>query len=215
LYGEFTYAQGRVWKEYGDHNFIEPMQIPRDWHKSFCIDPHPEKPTAVNWFAEDHNENVYCYREGYYTGDVKSISDQIKVQCGGEQIDLMLIDPSSRQSATIRGQGSLIDEFRKYFPGIIEANNARDIGWDVVRKAVRNTPSGPKFFVMRNCPITNFQMRNYSWKPPLKSGESRGKPDVVKRNDDSCDNVRYRLMYKFARNSTNFKGFDIGVYANG
>lgn len=214
LYGEFTYAQGRVWKEYGDHNLIDPYQIPRDWHKSICIDPHPEKPTAVNWFAEDHEGRIYVYREGEYVGDVENISQQIRVPCAGEVIDLMLIDPSSRQSATIRGQGSLVDEFRKHFPGIIEANNNREIGWDVVRKAVRNAPSGPKFYVMKNCPRTNFQMRNYSWKPPLKSGESRGKPDVVKRNDDHCDNVRYRLMAKFATNSTNFKGFDIGVYAS-
>lgn len=214
LYGEFTYAQGRVWKEYGDHNLVDPRQIPRDWHRSIIIDPHPEKPTAVNWIAEDHEGNLYIYREGDYKGDVEAISDQIKVQCGGEYIDLMLIDPSSRQSAAIRGKGSLVDEFRKFFPGLIEANNNRELGWDIVRKMVKNGPSGPKLYVMRNCPITDFQMRNYSWKPPLATGESRGKPEVVKRNDDHCDCIRYRCMAKFANSGTNFGGFDIGLYGS-
>jgi phage terminase large subunit-like protein len=214
LYGEFTYAQGRVWKEYGDHNLIDAAPIPRDWHRSIVIDPHSEKPTAVNWYAEDHRGNIYCYREGDYKGDVEHICDQIKIQCGGEYIDMILIDPSSRQSAAIHGKGSLVDEFRKYFPGVIEANNNREIGWDVVRKMVRNTPTGPKFFVMRCCPVTDFQMRNYSWKPPTKTGESRNKPEVVKHNEDHCDTTRYRCMAQYARGQEDFTGFNLGVYAN-
>lgn len=212
LFGEFTYAKGRVWKEYGDHNLIDAAPIPQDWHRSIVIDPHPEKPTAVNWFAEDHQEHIYCYREADYGGDVKHISDQIKTDCGTESIDAMWIDPSSRQSAAIRGKGSLVDEFRKYFPAIIEANNNREVGWDIVRKMVRDTPTGPKFFVMRCCPVTDFQMRNYSWKPPMKTGESRNKPEVVKRNDDHCDNVRYRWMARFVSGQEEFAGFEMGVY---
>lgn len=214
LHGEFTYAQGRVWKEYGEHNLVDNAQIPRDWHRSLVIDPHPEKPTAVNWIAEDHDGTLYVYREGDYKGDVQSICNQIKVECGGEVIDLVLIDPSARASATIRGQGSLTDEFRKHFPGIIEANNNRDLGWDIVRKMVRNGPSGPKLRVMRNCTITDFQMKNYSWKPPTATGESRAKPEVVKRNEDHCDCVRYRCMARLANRGSNFDGFNIGVYAN-
>ncbi len=215
LHGEFTYAQGRVWKEYGDHNLVDPFQIPRDWHRSVVIDPHPQKPTAVNWFAEDHNGILFGYREGDYSGTVEEICDNIKIQSGGEYIDAIYIDPSSRQSAKIRGQGALSDEFRKHLPGIIEANNAREIGWEVVRRMVRNNPgTGPRLVIMKNCPITDFQMRNYSWKPPLKTGESRGKADVVKRNDDHPDNVRYRCMASFASRKASFSGFDIPMYAN-
>lgn len=215
LHGEFTYAQGRVWKEYGDHNVVPAALIPRDWHRSLIIDPHQEKPTAVNWVAEDHEGRLFVYREGDYKGDVEQIANQIKTQCCGEYIDMVLIDPSSRASAAIRGKGALIDEFRKYFPGVIEANNNRDLGWDIVRKMVRLGPSGPKLFVMDNCPVTDFQMRNYSWKAPLATGESRNKPEVVKRNDDHCDCLRYRCMAKFARGNESFSGFNIGVYANG
>ena len=213
LHGEFTFAKGRVWPEYGEHNRIPFQKLPDDWHKSIIIDPHPEKPTAVNWVAEDEAGRLYCYREANYGGTVEEIANNIKVETN-ETISLMLIDPSSRQSAAIRGQGSLVDEFRKYFPRIIEANNAREAGWNKVRSMVVDGPNGPKLFVMSNCPVTDFQMRNYSWKPPTASGEDRSKPDVVKRNDDHCDNWRYRCMVGAVCNTVRFDGFKIRAYAN-
>jgi len=154
------------------------------------------------------------YREADIKGDVNQICDRIKIESAGEYIDTILIDPSSRQSASIRGQGSLVDEFRKHFPGVIEANNNRELGWDIVRKMVKNGPGGPRLLVMRNCPVTDHQMKNYSWKPPTKTGESRNKPEVFKRNDDHTDNVRYRCMARFLNSGANFSGFQIGVYAN-
>lgn len=215
LHGEFTYSQGRVWKEYGDHNLIDPFQVPRDWHKSIVIDPHLEKPTAVNWMAEDHNDKLYVYREGDFKGTVGEICDQIKLESAGEQIDMVLIDPSSRQSTAIHGKGKLVDEFRKHLPGVMLANNNREIGLEAVAKRVKDYPGGgPKLFVTRNCPVTHFQMRNHSWKPPLASGESRGRPEVVKKNDDHCDCVRYRCLASYSRSNASFNGFRIGVYAN-
>jgi len=216
LHGEFTFAEGRVWKEYGDHNLIDPIEIPSDWHRSVIIDPHPEKPTAVNWIAEDFQGRLYNYEEGDFAGDVESICHQIFAKCRGEHIDLWLVDPSSRQSATIRGQGSLVNEFRKYIPYLIEANNRREQGWDAVRKMVKDDPiTGPKLFVFKSCPLTDFQMRNYSWKPPTLSGEDRRKPEVVKRNDDHNDCIRYRVMWQRPTGG-GFKGWGaIGIYGNG
>jgi len=214
LHGQFTYLSGRVWPEYGDHNLVDCVPIPREWHRSIIIDPHPEKPTAVNWVAEDHQGHLFVYREADIKGDVQHISDRIKTESAGEYIDTILIDPSSRQSATIRGKGSLIDEFRAHFPNVIEANNNRELGWDVVKKMSKDRASGPQLYVMRNCPVTDHQMRNYSWKPPTPTGESRNKPEVVKRNDDHCDCIRYRCMAKFINSGASFDGFQIGVYAN-
>lgn len=215
LHGEFTYAQGRVWKDYGQHNLLPAQPIPREWHRTLVIDPHPEKPTAVNWIAEDQDEILYVYREADISGTVQEISDRIKVDCAGEIIDLVLMDPSSKQSATIRGQGSLVDEFRKHFPAIILANNARELGWEVVRQRVRNNVGGgPRLYVMDNCPITHFQMKNYSWKPPLASGESRSKPEVRKVNDDHCDCVRYRCMAQFANRRDSGSVPGVRIYGN-
>ena len=214
LYGEFTYLEGRVHKEYGDHNYIDPFPIPSEWDKSLVIDPHPSKPTAVNWFAEDFNGAIYCYREADYKGTVEDVCQQIKNDTGGEYLNLFLIDPAAKGQKHVHGGDSIIIEYKKHFPYLQEANNDKIYGIDKVNRYCKIGASGqkPKFMVFKSCPVTHHQMKNFSWKPPTKTGEDRTRPEVVKRNDDHPDNVRYRLMASFESRGTMFEGFGMGVY---
>jgi len=215
LYGEFTFVKGRVWKGYGDHNLIDPFNIPRHWHRTVIIDPHDNKPTAVNWIAEDQAQGrLYVYDEADLSGDYKYICDQITGRCTGQAIDLWLIDPSANRENKMQGSGRLIDQFRKYLtPRIIPANNAREIGWDAVRQVVADNPGyGPRLYVFKSCPITDHQMRNYSWKPPTKTKEDRSKPEVVKRNDDHCDCVRYRVVHQIQTSAEHTQPWNVEVY---
>lgn len=217
LHGEFTYAQGRVWKDYGDHNYIDPFNIPREWSRTIVIDPHPEKPTAVNWFADDpYSGKCYCYREGDFKGSLTEVANKIKVESAGEYIDNVIVDPAAKGQKKSWGQDSIVTDLYKHFPGIVFGNNNRMLGWERVRDLVKNYPgTGPKLYVFKTCPVTHFQMRNYSWKPPTASGEDRSKPEVYKKNDDHCDNVRYKCMSIFVGGTADFDGFDIKGYANG
>ena len=219
IYGEFTFTEGRVWKEYGDHNLKDPFKIPPNWPITVVIDPHPEKATAVLAVADDPEKNIgYVFWEDEIKGDVSYICERMKAGLAGKYITTWLIDPSSRQSAGIYGKGRLIDEFRTYIPQILEADNDRELGWEAVRKRVKNDPiSGPKLFIFRSCPKTHFQMQNYSWKPPMSSGEHRNKPDVVKRNDEFPDDIRYYCMHTRMNQMAgiSFEGFNIGALRNG
>jgi len=216
MYGKFTYLEGLVWKEYGNHNFIEPFSVSERWHKSVVIDPHPAKDTAVNWFAEDLDGKIYCYREASLKGSVEEVCSEIKGLCGGEDIDDVYIDPAAKGQKTNWGGDTILFKFQEAFPCIMLANNNVTGGIDKVRDMCRDKiGSGPKFFIMKNCPNTDWQMRNFSWAAPTKSGEDRAKPKVIKRNDDHCDNVRYRCMASFShRNEDAFKGFGIRGYAS-
>ena len=215
LHGEFTFITGRVYKEYGKHNFIDPMPLDREWHRAVVIDAHEDKPTAVNWICESDEGKAFCYREADLQGDIKEICDQIFLLSEGEKIDLWLCDPSMRRAALIRGKGRMIDEFRKYIPRLREANNNTEIGRDKVKQLVKDDPvNGPKFYVFKTCPVTHFQMTNHSWKPPTATGESRGKPEVVKRNDDHPDNIRYWAMARPQSRFNKFYGFGVKMYAN-
>jgi phage terminase large subunit-like protein len=212
LEGEPTFVEGRVWKEYGDHNLHDTFSIPEDWHKIVIIDPHLEKATAVCAIAESPKGIGYVFYEQETKGDIEQIWNEIRGGLAGKHIDVWLIDPSSRQRTGIHGKGRLIDEFRRFIPYLQEANNDRDLGWEAVRQRVKNDPIlGPKFYVMRSCPGVDFQMRYYSWKAPMASGESRGKPEVVKRNDEFPDCVRYWAMYcrNFSTASDNTPDFEI------
>lgn len=214
LHGQFTITSGRVYKEYGDHNLIDPFSIPDDWHKTVIIDPHPQKPTAVNWIAESYNGDLIVYREADLEGDVEEISNEIITLCAGEHMDLWLMDPSSKQRAGIRGQGALVDEFRKFLPHVHLANNDVDRGIAVVQQMVKPRPEGSKLRVSRACPVTHHQMTNYMWAPPMKTGEDRSRPKVFKRNDDHPDCIRYRAMWGGAMTNVPFSGWNVGGYAN-
>lgn len=217
LHGKPTYLHGLVWKEYGDHNFIDPFIIPASWPITTVIDPHPDKPTAFNLYADDpHRKRSYCIAEGDFYGGSESVIAQIKNACGPYRISKWICDPAAKgQKNTWGSDGeSLFDTFQQAFPELQEANNDRVAGWDRVRNWVKNTISGPRFYVFKTCPITNHQMRNYSWKPPTRTGENRSKPEVYKKQDDHCDNNRYYMMSEPETEENNFIGFGNSVYGN-
>jgi phage terminase large subunit-like protein len=216
LFGEFTYAQGKVLTEFGDHNIVDPFPIPDEWHKSVIIDAHLNKSTAISWVAQDFGGGLWTYNEAEIKGDVKQICSEIAIRCAGQRIDLWLIDPSARQSTSIYDKGPMILEFRKFFPAILEANNNVNLGIDTLRKFFKNDVNGPKWKVMKNCQLTIFQLKNASWKPPLKSGETRGKPEIVKKNDEMFDTHRYRALARPEfTNAGSFTGFGVAIYGNG
>lgn len=215
IYGKFTYVEGLVYKGFSKLNIVDPFTPRLDWEYSFCIDPHLEKPTAWNLFGEDHLGNIWCIDEGNFKGDVEFICQQIRNKCGGKRIGLQLIDPSSRQSTGIHGKGRLIDVFREYFPELIEADNDVLAGIDRVKYFLKNNPgTGPKLKFFSNCTTTIHQMKNLSWKPPTKTGEDRRRPEVVKKDDDNADNVRYRVMAQHEEVGVGFTGFGVGIYGS-
>lgn len=221
LFGEFTYLAGRVWKEYGNHNKFERfvngrLTPPQDWECSLVIDPHPEKPAAVNWFAEDPTTHrLYIYREADLRGDVEQRCAEIKNLTGDEHISFMLMDPfAGKQRNSQDGRGQLIDKYRKYLPGIMLARGDKYGGIDTVAQLVKDRPGGPRLFVSVACPTTDHQLRNFSWKPRTQQNEDRAKPEVVKRDDDHCDCVIYRVNHRPIMRGESFAGFGIGVYAN-
>lgn len=215
--GRPTVISGRVHKAYGAHNLIDFFMPPREWHHSLVIDPHPEKPSGVLFISEDMAGRLYAWKEMLVKGDVEHQCKEIKSQMGDYNFDLMLMDPSSRQRATTRGKPErLIDEFRAFMPWIVEANNNREVGIERFNRMAKDGPNGPRLYTMRSCPITHHQIMNYMYKPPLKSGEVRGKAEVFKRDDEFPDCYRYRVMYGETNDMGEFDGWNVGgMIANG
>ena len=216
LHGAWTVLEGRVLKEYGDHNLYDPFKIPHHWYKTILIDPHDEKPTAVNWFATDGVYH-YTYREADLRGDVEEVSRQIRGASGGEMINDILIDPSALRKSTLRGKSiPLVDEFREHLNCDVNlANNDVDLGISSLRAMVKKRMNGPILKVSRLCPVSHKQLLNWSWQAPLKTGEERRKPRVVKRNDDHCDNHKYySLSAPVEIGGESFDGFNTNPYAN-
>ncbi|MEA1910028.1 MAG: hypothetical protein U9M89_03365, partial [Patescibacteria group bacterium] len=189
--------------------------IPRDWDLSFVIDPHPQKATAWNLFAESPDGKIYIIDEADIEGDVEQICQVIRARCADKRIGWQMIDPAAgEQGARIHGRGKLIDEFRKHLPKIVKAKNAVYPGVNAVQQLVADGPGGPRLQTFRSCPVTHFQMKNLSWKGPTPTGEDRKRAEIVKRNEDHCDCVRYRIYTAPPGQSIQNVSFNIGVYAN-
>ena len=223
LYGTPSYQEGLVYKEFGDHNILDPYEIPtRGVRYSVVIDPHEQKATAWNLFAESYAEQdgvtrLYCIAEGDVEGDIEHICNSIFAQLDSRPISLWLCDPSARRRAKIRGHDeSIIEEFRQFIPEIEEANNSLDVGITRMRSAIKKYPNGArsKLCFSKTCPVTIHQIKNYSWKPPMKSGEDRTKPMVSLRENDHPDVVRYRIMHLPVNEYEPFESFGMSVYAN-
>ena len=221
LLGKPSYLEGLVYKEYGDHNLVDPEDVPTQGVKySVVIDPHEQKATAWNLFAEstwekDGVTRLYCIAEGDVEGDVEYICNSIFSQLDNRPISLWLCDPSARRRARIRGhEESMINEFRRFIPQLIEANNSLDVGITRMRSAIKPFAEKrkPKFLVSRACPMTDHQLRNYSWKPPLKSGENRTKAAVTLRENDHPDICRYYTMHQPTGDGVEIESFGINVY---
>jgi len=197
LKGEWTYVAGRILKEYGDHNLVEPFKIPSHFVYSLIFDPHDDKPTAWNLFADDpHKETTYVVDEGNEEGDVELISKKILARVGHAWIENWACDPSSRRRGKIWGKEErLFDLFSEYFPSLIEANNNVVEGIDALRNMVKQLAGqSPRFRVFKNCVTTHHQLLNWSWRPPKKSGEDRRKPEVYKKFDDNADCCKYKVI---------------------
>lgn len=220
IYGKFTFVAGRILPKYGDHNLIDDRPIPKEWPRIVAIDPHEEKPTCILWTAIDPYNNIpYVYREKKIRDDVETVCNAILMASAGESVQRWIIDPSSRKSSTLRGQGSIIDEFKKYLPYLEEGNNHnKDKFRDLLGRLVKYDQAMQRsnFYVTRACPMTHHQLLNYSWRAPLKSGEDRNRPQVLKKDEDFCDCFIYTLqtMDFDLDNISSFDDFGISIYAN-
>lgn len=216
LEGEFTYVTGRVWKKYGEHNFVPQRRLPYEWPCCIAIDPHEEKPTAVQWTAEDYEGRIWVYNELLLADSVEQVCKQIRAMSREDNIQAILMDESAKKKSTLRGKGSIVDEFRKYLPEIILCSNQnKDVGRNMVSEmAADRVGRGPRLFVMQNCVNSDHQFKNYSYKPPTRSGEDRKKAAIYKKNEDLCDDLVYRVMFGSLTTGVQFAGFGVNMYAN-
>lgn len=83
LYGDWDSFSGQVfceWINNPDHykdkvwtHVIEPFDIPDDWSIWCGMDWGYSKPYAINWYAVDHERNMYCIDELYGTNGTPNV----------------------------------------------------------------------------------------------------------------------------------------------
>lgn len=199
---------GLIFKEFGDHNRIEPFDVPFNWGFGYALDHGANNPTAFGVYRIDPEGNVYKVAEYYKAKDIiTNHAPYIRSMRQKEDVSI-IADPSifnnNLQSPLKPHAYSVVDEYEDHGIGnFVKANNSVIAGINRMREYLRFDPSrihprtgakgAPKFFVFKDaCPMFEKECKNYRWKEKKEAFNDPDEP--IKLNDHAMDETRYFLM---------------------
>lgn len=198
LYGTFVRRSGLVYPMWNSNvHVIKYFPIPRHWQRIVTIDPAATGITAALWIAVDDSGNYYGYREYYEREQIVSEHAKgIKIRCGGDPVDIWLLDPKwgSQRNAETHKTGAQL--WREAGIPVRLPDVGDDYGLNVSREYINATSTPlsrhPKFYLIEGCPNFEFEITHYTWDSfavgPQK-GQSKEKPR--KRNDHLLNAFQY------------------------
>lgn len=207
------FYSGLIYKEFGDHNFVKPFQIPADWGWTYGIDHGGNNATAFGVYRVDHEGNIYRVGE-YYRSKSNIYVHAPQILQLKKTDDEIVADPSmfyGTQHRKVVNQGqisekrfSIVDEYiEEGVTGFIAGNNDVLAGIQRCQKFLRFDPErihpltgqkgSPMFFVVEgSSPYFEFEIKSYRWKP-MKEG-SNDPEEPIKKDDHAMDEFRYVIM---------------------
>lgn len=195
--GSWEEAQGLVYDEFSElRHVVKPFVIPDGWEKGFVLDHGFTNPTAVLWYAIDHDANVYFYDEHYEAGKpISHHADRIKER----SLTSGYADPSifaNNQSRAGTGDiYSLADEYRdcgiSLTPATKEVENAR-----IAR--VNEFFKGGRIRIFEGrCPNLIEEINNWKWRENTGRKEMNAPEEPEDKNNHACDTVGYLIASRF------------------
>lgn len=203
LYGKFVRRSGLVYPQWDRSKHVcRPFSIPNHWQRIVSIDPAATGTTAGLWIAVDDSGNYFAFRE-YYERDliVSEHAKSIKIRCGGEPVDIWILDPKwgSQRNAETHKTGAQL--WREAGIPIRLPDVGEDYGLNVSREYINATiqPNSrhPKFYVFEGLPNFEHEITHYTW-DSFSKGEQKGlsKEKPRKRNDHLLNAMQYAMTLR-------------------
>lgn len=195
--GLWVTAEGAVYQDWSSTvHMIDPFEIPRAWRRFRSIDFGYTNPFVCQWWALDHDDRAYLYREIYMSGRI--VSDHaadINRLSFGEQFEQTIADHDAEDRATLASCGI------HTLPAIKDVS----AGIQAVSGRLRSAGDGkPRMFIMRNALYQTDVSLEKMHKPTCTADEFSGyvwahgklgpKEAPVKENDHGLDALRYFVM---------------------
>jgi phage terminase large subunit len=207
--GSWDAFAGQIYSEFSRNvHVVKPFKIPDDWTRFAGLDHGFTNPACVLWCAMDYDSNVYVYREFYHSewiieeicrGNKKTSEPGIVDMNGKDKLEGIWIDPSTK--AKRDANGSHYDTYLEFVPkswSLIPANNAVSAGIDRVKELMKPHPvtGQPRLFIFETCSNLIEEITQYKWKekPPTAASSQNEPEEPVKKDDHSCDALRYAIM---------------------
>lgn len=198
--GLWAGAEGQVYEGWDDTvHVIDWFEPPKDWRRIRSIDFGFTNPFVCQWWALDHDDRMYRYRELYQAGLlVEDAARLINEASVGERIEATVADHDAEDRATLE----------RYGIKTIAANKQVKTGIEAVQARVRVADDGkPRIFLMRDALIyedetlieshrptnTAEEVPSYIWQPQAESKAAKEAP--IKVDDHGMDTMRYAVMY--------------------
>jgi phage terminase large subunit len=199
--GQWAGAEGAVYEEWDAAiHLINPFPIPKEWRRFRAIDFGFVNPFVCGWWAMDHDDNLYLYRELYMAGRTVAVhAAQINQLSQGESYEATVADHDTENRATLAANGIRTVAARKDVSSGIQAVQERLKVNPVTKK--------PRLFILRDALVemdrtlreaykptcTAEEFDGYVWQPGLDGRPLKEQP--VKVNDHGLDMLRYMVMH--------------------
>ena len=202
--GDFDLFAGQFFKEFSANIHVcAPFTIPEDWSRFFAFDYGLNHPLSLGWYATSPDKVVYRYRELHGSGMsyTQAAEEFVALTEPKENLLYGVCDPSmwakkGENDDLLSGAeifSKRVGDLTGKQPRLIKADNARVIGWGIVREYLRPY-MGPRDVVTANFQIFSTGVNMIKTLPEQVHSE-RVPEDMEKQDGDDCaDELRYALM---------------------
>lgn len=175
-------------------------QVPEGWPVIVCLDHGVTNPTSVGFYTITPDERVIRFDEHYENNKPVSYHAakiKEKLLSWGRRVDQVmdwLIDPSTKGQRGMEGR-AVMHEYHDQGLPFRPANNQVQAGiLQVVEYLMPDEQGMPYFFIHRRCVKAWEEMTDYKWKKKSVVADTNELEEPVKRDDHTCDDIRYTLM---------------------
>ena len=190
-------AEGLVYDEYVEaRHVIAPFKVPETWEKGFVLDHGYRNPTAVLWYAIDHDGIIYLYDEHYEAEKpVSHHAYRIKEKQG---IMSGIADPSIF-SMTLQHSGkvySIADEYREFGVTLKPAYRSKE---EASIARVNEFFKSDKIKITKCNQTTIHEVSNWKWKSVRPNAVAVNLPEEPEDKDNHlCDCLKYLIASRFS-----------------
>lgn len=192
--GRFVHFAGLIYDEFDQGVHVAPplTELPEIRTDIAGIDPGIRFPALLFAFVDEHD--VLHVFDELCPNDVTVDQLAIEYHRRSEQWGFCpgpwnVIDPSARNRDQRTGK-SLQEAFRR--AGVVTILGQNDVMAGI--NAVKQRLQTGRLVVHANCETTIQQLRKYRWRTPSRQAEAAVPERPVKRDDHTCDALRYIVM---------------------
>lgn len=190
-------AEGLVYDEFrADKHVVHPFVIPDTWERGLVLDHGHRNPTAILWYAIDHDGNVYLYREHYEKEQPISYhAEKVKLV---DDIKAGIADPSIF-SKTMQKAGkvySIADEYAEFGINLSPAAKSEEVA--AIARVNEFLKSG-RLKVFSSLKNTIWEVENWKWKARKPSDSSNYKEEPEDKDNHAADCIKYLIATRFEK----------------